>query len=121
MGIVSRIIGSRFLAWTVLAVIAINGAVLLINRARAQIDGSASESAEVQIYTTQTCSECLRAKHYLRANGIAYKEFDVEGDMALRKKFYAIGGKAVPLLFVRGRRMEGFDPTEFNRLYTAGG
>ena len=48
--------------------------------------------------------------------GIAYTEYDVEGDIGLRREFYERGGRGTPLIFVRGQRMEGFDAGEFERL-----
>ena len=35
----------------------------------------------VDIYTTQTCGHCVKAKEYLRANGIDYQEYGVNTDV----------------------------------------
>lgn len=84
---------------------------------------AASNSAEaaepiqaVEIYTTHSCTTCAAAKAYMRKNNIAFTEHDVEGDMMRRNEFYERGGKGVPLIFVRGRPMHGFDPDQFERL-----
>lgn len=71
---------------------------------------------EIEIYSASYCSDCAVAKAYMKSHHIAYTDYDVEGDIEKRKEFYARGGKGVPLIFVRGQRMEGFDQREFERL-----
>jgi glutaredoxin len=73
-------------------------------------------AAEVEIYTTTYCAECKKAKAYMNKNGIAYIEYDVENDIELRKQFYARGGRGVPLLFVKGERMVGFNAERLETL-----
>ena len=72
--------------------------------------------AQVEIFTTTTCSECARAKAYLKHNRIQYVERDVEFDIETRKEFYERGGRGVPYIFVRGQSMHGFDEGAFERL-----
>ncbi|HLP82427.1 MAG TPA: glutaredoxin domain-containing protein [Nitrosomonas sp.] len=72
--------------------------------------------ADIEIYTASYCSECKRAKAYLRKNGIAYDEYDIEKDIERRREFYARGGKAIPYLFVHGQPMHGFNIEQFERL-----
>jgi glutaredoxin len=72
--------------------------------------------ADVEIYTTSYCGTCKIAKAYMRRQGIAYTEHDVEADIDRRREFYDRGGKGTPLIFVRGQRMEGFDVSEFQKL-----
>ncbi len=71
---------------------------------------------KVEIYTASYCSECQRAKTYLRDKGIAFIEYDVEKDRAHLREFYARGGRGIPYLFVNGRAMHGFDVERFGRL-----
>jgi glutaredoxin len=78
------------------------------------------EVAEIEIYTTSYCGICKAAKSYMTERGIAYTEYDVEADIDRRREFYKLGGKGVPLIFVRGQRMEGFDVREFERLRAQG-
>lgn len=72
---------------------------------------------QVVIYSTSQCATCRRAKDYFRMHNIAYTEYNVEESIEYRKKFYEIGGKAVPLLLIKGKRMTGFDPARFEHLY----
>ena len=77
---------------------------------------ASARAAEIEIYTTSFCATCKVAKNYMKKHGIAYTEYDVEGDIDRRREFYERGGKGTPLIFVRGQRMEGFDVREFERL-----
>ncbi len=77
---------------------------------------SAAHSAEVEIYTASYCSDCKTAKAYLKAHEIAFDEHDVENDLEQRMIFYVRGGKGVPLLFVKGQMMHGFDEQQFESL-----
>lgn len=73
-------------------------------------------AAEVEIYTTSFCGECLKAKAYLREKSVVFEERDVEKNLEWRRDFYARGGKGVPYLFVRGQAMHGFDAERFEKL-----
>lgn len=77
---------------------------------------ASTSAAEVEIYTASYCGECKRAKAYLNAHDIAFDERDVEHDLTQRKEFYARGGKGVPLLFVKGEMMHGFNEQKFESL-----
>jgi glutaredoxin len=80
---------------------------------------SSAAAAEIEIYTASYCSECQRAKAYMKAADIAFTEYDIENDIARRREFYARGGKGIPLLFVGGRAMHGFDALQFEELRVA--
>ena len=75
-----------------------------------------ANAADIEIYTASYCSECKTAKAYLTTNDIAFDEHDVEHDLMQRKVFYARGGKGVPLLFVKGQMMHGFEAQQFESL-----
>jgi len=63
-------------------------------------------STQVTIWTTPKCNYCHRAKSYLQQRKIAYTEQDVSNR-----------GIAVPVLFVCGQRMEGWNARKFEKLY----
>jgi glutaredoxin len=97
--------------FALIAAVALGTYLISDNRSEAQ----AVANADVEIYT-RSCGECKRAKEYMRAHDIAFVERDVEGDIEMRREFYARGGKGVPWIFVHGVPMEGFDVTQFERL-----
>jgi glutaredoxin len=80
----------------------------------------ASQSADIEIYTTTVCPYCKEAKAYMDARGIEYLEKDVEHDMDLRRELRARGGRGVPYLFVYGEPMRGFDAARFETLRAEG-
>ncbi|MGH7895146.1 MAG: glutaredoxin 3 [Candidatus Binatia bacterium] len=66
--------------------------------------------ARVEVYTTPSCPYCLRAKRLLTERGIAYDEFDVADDVELRTRVTERSGRrTVPLIFVDGQSVGGFD------------
>jgi len=59
----------------------------------------------IRIYTTAWCSDCRRAKRFLRNRGIPFEEVDIEEDSgAAEAVIRATGGKrAVPTFDIDGR------------------
>jgi len=84
------------------------------------LSATLAQAADIQIYTTTFCTECLKAKAYMRQKGIAFEERDVENNLDYRREFYARGGKGVPYLFVNGQAMHGFNPERLEALRRAG-
>jgi glutaredoxin len=76
---------------------------------------AASVKAEdVVMYTTSTCGYCAQAKRWLRQNGFAFTECNVETDRRCEAGLRATGSVGVPTLLVRGQLMDnGFDSDEF--------
>ncbi|MFH1520910.1 MAG: glutaredoxin domain-containing protein [Candidatus Micrarchaeota archaeon] len=65
---------------------------------------------EVIVYSTQTCPYCVRAKEYLTAKGIKYKDYDVSIDRQKAKEMVdASGQMGVPVLQINGRIIVGFN------------
>ncbi len=77
-------------------------------------------SAQVEIYTTPFCGYCHAAKRLLTAKGVAFVEFDVMGQPALRQQMMqrAPGRHTVPQIFINGRHVGGSD--ELHALERAG-
>lgn len=67
--------------------------------------------AAVEIYTWQTCPYCIRAKLLLRAKGVAYTEYKIDGDEAARAKMAARanGRRSVPQVFINEHHLGGCD------------
>jgi GrxC family glutaredoxin len=66
--------------------------------------------ARVEIYTTQFCPYCVRAKRLLQERHIPYEEIDVEGDDALRADLVQrTGRRTVPQIFIDGRSIGGYE------------
>jgi glutaredoxin 3 len=67
--------------------------------------------AKVEIYTTNYCPFCIRAKSLLNRKGIAFEEIDVTDDDAMREKMIELSGgrRTVPEIFINGKIVGGYD------------
>lgn len=66
---------------------------------------------KIEIYSTQTCPYCVRAKELLKRKGVLYEEIMVDGDDALRMKMMerANGRRTVPQIFINDQHIGGCD------------
>lgn len=62
----------------------------------------------VVIYTSDTCTFCVRAKEYFKENNISYEEKNVK-DPTYRKELMAMGIMSVPVIKIDGETVVGFD------------
>lgn len=72
---------------------------------------------KVVMYSAEWCGICTEAKRYFRKNDIAYVSYDVEKSRTGKMDFKQLRGKSVPILIVGNKRMNGFNATNFNKLY----
>ena len=65
---------------------------------------------EAIIYSTPTCVYCNMAKTFFKANGVAYKDFNVAADLEKRKEMIdKTGQMGVPVIDIGGQVVVGFD------------
>lgn len=64
--------------------------------------------APVVVFSTSTCPHCADARRLLGELGVQYRDFVVDQDEGAKRRFKALGGEGVPLLFIGDRRIEGF-------------
>ena len=67
--------------------------------------------AKVEVYTTNYCPYCMRAKVLLKSKGVKFEEIDVSGDPDLRAKMVVLAGgrQTVPEIFINGEIIGGCD------------
>ena len=68
--------------------------------------------AKVEIYTWRFCPFCIRAKQLLDRKGVAYTEYEIDGDEAARETMVARGSdgsRSVPQIFIDDRHVGGCD------------
>lgn len=71
----------------------------------------------VIIFSTPTCSFCVKAKRYLKDKGIRFKDIDVSRDMkAAQDMERRTGQRGVPVLLIDNKPVVGFDVPKINRL-----
>jgi glutaredoxin 3 len=66
---------------------------------------------KVEIYSSQFCGYCARAKRLLSQKGVAYIEYDVIEDTDKRSEMVqrAGGRMTVPQIFIDGKHVGGSD------------
>ncbi len=69
------------------------------------------------MYSTAWCATCKRAKRYFEKNGIPYVEYDIETSAEGRSDYMRLGGRGVPIILVGDRRLNGFSPSAFEKVY----
>ena len=72
------------------------------------------------MYSTTWCGYCKRARAYLAANKIAYREIDIEASKPNHEQFKAYGGKGVPMFLLGERRLRGFNEEGMAQFLAAG-
>ena len=67
--------------------------------------------AQVEIYTTQLCPYCFRAKSLLKSKGAAFQEISVDMDADKRAEMMERSGgqRTVPQIFIDGKHIGGSD------------
>ena len=67
--------------------------------------------AHVEIYTTQVCPYCVRAKDLLKRKGVTHQEIRVDTDDSARDLMLerAKGRRSVPQIFIDGVHVGGCD------------
>jgi len=64
----------------------------------------------VKIYSTPACPYCIKAKEFLKQNGIKFEDIDVSKDRkAAVEMFEKSGQTGVPVLDINGKIIIGFD------------
>ena len=68
-------------------------------------------TANVEIYTWQTCPFCIRAKLLLWWKGVKYTEYKIDGDEAARATMAerSQGRRSVPQVFINDQHIGGCD------------
>ena len=64
----------------------------------------------VQIYTTEFCPYCVRAKYLLDSKGVSYDEIKLDDD--IEKKTEAMkkhNWRTVPIILINGRLIGGYN------------
>ena len=74
----------------------------------------------IQIYSTQQCPYCVRAKALLQAKGLPYEEINVSADIdVMQEMIQRSGNRSVPQIFIDGEPVGGF--VELSQLHAEGG
>jgi glutaredoxin len=62
----------------------------------------------VVLFSTSTCPHCQHARDLLHAQRVDYEDLVIDQSPEAKREFDALGGSAVPMLFIGDRRITGF-------------
>lgn len=92
---------------------------------RAKAPAATGSPREVIMFSTQGCGYCGKARKFLTAQKIPFTELDVEEDPSAPSRLQSLGQKAglgardlqgVPILFIDGKPLIGWDERQAARL-----
>lgn len=78
---------------------------------------SPGRGKSVIMYSTSWCGFCRKARLYMRKHHIPFKEYDVEKSEKGKRDYKKLNGRGVPILLIGDKRMNGFNISQFRRLY----
>ncbi|MBO3446432.1 MULTISPECIES: glutaredoxin family protein [Clostridia] len=64
---------------------------------------------KVEIYTSDSCIQCIKAKEYLKLNNIEYIEYNISKNSEARKELIRMGYMSIPVMIIDGEHVLGFD------------
>lgn len=65
-------------------------------------------ASPVVMFSTSTCPHCADARRLLGQLGVSYRDMVVDQDADAKRRYEALEGDGVPLLFIGDRRILGF-------------
>ena len=75
----------------------------------------------VELFVTNWCPYCVKAKAYFDAKGIAYTAYDIEKDQAAAKRYMKYGQRGVPLVVINGTAIPGYSVAAYEKALGAAG
>lgn len=71
---------------------------------------------KVEIYTSDTCVQCKKAKEFLKNNNIEFVEYNISSNQEYKRELIKKGYLSVPVIVVDGQDILGFDLTRIKQL-----
>lgn len=81
----------------------------------------AGTASKVVVYGTPTCPYCAKARAYLREQNIQFADLDVTTNEKAKRDFAKLGSRAVPVILVGDRRIDGFNSSAIGDALKAAG
>lgn len=82
------------------------------------VENHSTSTTRIELYSTDWCKYCKQAKAYFKQYNIAYTEYNIEKSRDARRRYKKLGARGVPVIVMGDRRMNGFSPAGFKKLYS---
>ena len=79
------------------------------------------DAPRVTVFTADHCGHCQRAKTFLREQGIAFRELNVQRSRKARQQFLRLNARGVPVILVGEKRLHGFHAATLRKLLKRAG
>ena len=70
----------------------------------------------VEIYTSDTCIQCIKAKEYLENKGINFKEYNISKDLEAKRELIKMGYMSIQVILIDKEHVLGFDLNRIENL-----
>lgn len=71
---------------------------------------------KVEIYSSDTCINCIKAKEYFDEIGVSYTEYNISKDIEAKRELISMGYMSVPVILINGEHVLGFDKFRIDEL-----
>ncbi|MCI6457972.1 MAG: glutaredoxin family protein [Clostridiales bacterium] len=71
---------------------------------------------KIEIYTSDTCIQCKKAKEYFQNNNLEFIEYNISSNQEYKRELIKKGYLSVPVIVVEGQDILGFDLTRIKQL-----
>jgi glutaredoxin len=83
------------------------------------LNASMQASETIVMYSASWCGFCKKARNHFQSKNIPFLEYDVETSAKGRDDFVRLRANSVPVILVGKKRLNGFTPAAFDRLYAS--
>ena len=71
---------------------------------------------KIEIYTSDTCIQCKKAKEYFQNNNLEFIEYNISSNQEYKRELIKKGYLSVPVIVIDGQDVLGFDLTRIEQL-----
>lgn len=71
---------------------------------------------KVEIYSSDTCINCIKVKEYFKHIGQEYIEYNISKNIEAKRELIGMGYMSVPVILINGEHILGFDKNRIDQL-----
>ncbi|MEG0844526.1 MAG: glutaredoxin family protein [Romboutsia sp.] len=71
---------------------------------------------KIEMYTSDTCIQCKKAKEYFENNNMSFMEYNISSNVEYKRELIKKGYLSVPVIVVDGQDILGFDLIRIKQL-----